>query len=86
MVYTVSYELARVFIMSMITASVKDESKKPLSVLFSVPTESYSIEVSQPIYFPILLTKIHRDYSPCFCIVYSCYRPNCFSFSNITPF
>nr|XP_018911724.1 PREDICTED: gustatory receptor 5a for trehalose-like [Bemisia tabaci] len=46
-VYSFSYLLVRTIAVSLFAASVHDQSKEPKSVLFSVPTESYCVEVSR---------------------------------------
>lgn len=45
-VYSFTYLVGRTCTVSLYAASINDQSKKPKAVLFSVPTESYGVEVN----------------------------------------
>lgn len=44
-VFSFTYLVGRTCAVSLYAASINDQSKKPKAVLFSVPTESYGVEV-----------------------------------------
>ncbi|XP_075236776.1 gustatory receptor for sugar taste 64f-like [Lycorma delicatula] len=54
-VYSFSYLVTRTCAVSLFAATIYDESKKPVSVLFSVPSECYCIEVQR------FLTQVTTD-------------------------
>lgn len=45
-VFIFTHLVGRTCAVTLFAASINDESKKPKSVLFSVPTESYGVEVN----------------------------------------
>ncbi|XP_050434748.1 gustatory receptor for sugar taste 64f-like [Adelges cooleyi] len=54
-VYSFSYLVGRTCAVSLCAASINDQSKQPRNVLFSVPTESYGVEVAR------FLTQVTSD-------------------------
>lgn len=44
-VFSFTYLVGRTCAVSLYAASINDQSKKPKAILFSVPTESYCVEV-----------------------------------------
>jgi len=55
-VFSFTYLVGRTCAVSLYAASINDQSKKPKAILFSVPTESYGVEVNIN-----LAKKYHRD-------------------------
>ncbi|VVC27552.1 Gustatory receptor, partial [Cinara cedri] len=54
-VYSFTYLVGRTCTVSLYAASINDQSKKPKAVLFSVPAESYGVEVAR------FLTQVTAD-------------------------
>lgn len=55
-VFSFTYLVGRTCAVSLYAASINDQSKKPKAILFSVPTESYGVEVNLN-----LAKKYYRD-------------------------
>lgn len=56
--YSFGFILARTIAVSLYAAWINDESKKPLEVLNSIPSEHYCTEVSENIIFTVLILLI----------------------------
>jgi len=59
-VFSFTYMVGRTCAVSLYAASINDQSKKPKAILFSVPTESYGVEVNFTVVVQSFIISVDR--------------------------